>query len=444
MAYTKSSSQSKTVATRGTRGLETTDSAGVSESTGEFYELEVAEVISVILDSEHPDYISKRDIGKVKFRFVNSQRNKPKDELYLAKPWDANIQKYPLQHEAVVVGNYLGEYYYMDVLPTRQDVNQNSAAKISETVGGGGDSGQTQSQTYQEAGAGLGNSQSSESEPSLGDTFEASTEPKPLKPDEGDILIQGRFGNTVRFGSNTENGTPTMFLACGQSQENKDKEQRTRVRENINEDAASLYMTEDKVIELTPTTEDADAHNRSVEEAPSEYGGKQAIMKSDRLVFDSRARHFSYAAEGFHVTSGKNVTTDAEKSILRTAKENLEDLAEADIIVEAQGNEERTVEGNRTIEVSGNEEESISGNFTQEVGGQTVFDSPQIFIGSGSASEPLVLGNKFVTLFNSLLTYLDSHTHPTPVGPTGPPAPPASPSVQPNVQPSLSQTNFTE
>lgn len=46
-----------------------------------------------------------------------------------------------------------------------------------------------------------------------------------------------------------------------------------------------------------------------------------------------------------------------------------------------------------------------------------VIESSAIQIGSGSASEPLVLGDAFMQLFNS-------HTHPTGVGPSGPPVQP--------------------
>lgn len=443
MAYTKSSQQSQTLATRGTRGLETTNAAGVSEGNGQFYELEVAEVVDVILSSDHPDYISKRDVGKAKFRFVNSQRNKPEEELYLAKPWDSNIQKYPLVHEAVVVGNYAGQYYYMDVLPVQADVNQNAVPKISETppVGGGG---QSQGQTYQEAGAGLSDSRSSSSEPSLGEDFEPSPQPKPLEPDEGDVVIQGRFGNTLRFGSNPENGTATAQLAVGQKQESKDKERRTRVREDVDKDAASLYMTEDKVVGLAPSTEDEDSHHRSVSSPPSEFGGKQVVMKSDRLVFDSRARHFAYALEGYHVASGANVTVDAQQNIFRTSVENMEDLVEEDRIIEIQGNDNHTVEGDRIFEVQGKKEETVTGQILESSSEKVVLDAPQNFVGSPSSSEPLVLGNQWASLFNQLLTYIDQHTHTSPVGPTGPPITPATPQLQPNVQPSLSNNNFTE
>jgi hypothetical protein len=278
----------------------------------------------------------------------------------------------------------------------------------------------------------------------VGQTFEPSADPKPLEPDEGDVVIQGRFGNTARFGSNPENQSATILLACGQSQEAKDKEQRTRIRENVNDDAASLYMTENAVVDLVPSTEGEDAHHRSVENPPQEYGGKQAVLKSDRLILDSRSRQFHYAAEGYHVSSAANHSTDAGGTIYRKAGENIRELAESNLNVEVQENETRTVDGDRTIEVGGSESEEIGGEFFQETGDRAVFSSPNVYIGSDSASEPLVLGDSWASLFEDLIQYIDNHTHQTPVGPTSPPVPPSAPQLQPQVQPTLSQNHFTE
>lgn len=47
-------------------------------------------------------------------------------------------------------------------------------------------------------------------------------------------------------------------------------------------------------------------------------------------------------------------------------------------------------------------------------------DGEEITIGGGS-SEQIVLGNTMLSLMNDLIKWLMSHTHPTPVGPSGPP-----------------------
>lgn len=47
---------------------------------------------------------------------------------------------------------------------------------------------------------------------------------------------------------------------------------------------------------------------------------------------------------------------------------------------------------------------------------------PEVILGATAATEPLVLGNQ-------LKTWLDAHTHPTPMGPSGPPAAPLPPAA---------------
>jgi hypothetical protein len=49
-------------------------------------------------------------------------------------------------------------------------------------------------------------------------------------------------------------------------------------------------------------------------------------------------------------------------------------------------------------------------------GGEVILSADKVLLGGAGASEPVVLGEAFRTLFNS-------HTHPTGVGPSGPPTP---------------------
>ena len=48
-------------------------SKGADASNIQFYELEAAEVVDIILDDTHSEYKSGLDVGKVKARMINSQ-----------------------------------------------------------------------------------------------------------------------------------------------------------------------------------------------------------------------------------------------------------------------------------------------------------------------------------------------------------------------------------
>ena len=95
-------------------GLTTVESnpgRGVGSPHFEFYELEAAEVIDIILDDAHPDFVDFIDIGKAKVRMVISENGKERSTLSYAKPLDSNIKSYPLIHEVVIVVQHLSELY---------------------------------------------------------------------------------------------------------------------------------------------------------------------------------------------------------------------------------------------------------------------------------------------------------------------------------------------
>lgn len=83
-------------------------------------------------------------------------------------------------------------------------------------------------------------------------------------------------------------------------------------------------------------------------------------------------------------------------------------------------------EGEIVILANGNDKAEIRLNSQGEI----IVKAQKIKFGSDSASEPVVLGNAFMQIFNA-------HTHPTGVGPSGPPAAPMT-SAQ------LSTKSFTE
>jgi hypothetical protein len=91
----------------------------------------------------------------------------------------------------------------------------------------------------------------------LGEYFQEKLNIKPLLPYEGDTIIEGRFGNSVRFGSTNisdkvktpngwsdvgELGDPITIIKNGQSDLSDDKGWIHNI-EDISTDASSIYMT---------------------------------------------------------------------------------------------------------------------------------------------------------------------------------------------------------
>ena len=99
----------------------------------------------------------------------------------------------------------------------------------------------------------------------LGDYFKEQTKIKPLLPYEGDTIIEGRFGNSIRFGStnigesileenknrwsdNSTVGDPILIIRNGQLEETDGKGWVHSI-EDIDDDASSIYLTSNQKLD---------------------------------------------------------------------------------------------------------------------------------------------------------------------------------------------------
>ena len=127
--------------------------------TSYFYELEEAVVLDIVLNEDHPMFKSSelepndwppnidgsapipgdKDysvIGTIKFRFLNSEIGKEKEKLAWAYPIEnTGITEWPLLNEIVIIGKYMGKYFYSRKLNYKSVVNSN-ASFIVEKVSG--------------------------------------------------------------------------------------------------------------------------------------------------------------------------------------------------------------------------------------------------------------------------------------------------------------------
>jgi hypothetical protein len=91
----------------------------------------------------------------------------------------------------------------------------------------------------------------------LGETFIEKNFIKPLRPFEGDNILEGRFGNSIRLGSTTknlnpwsengENSDPIIIIRNGQYNDNNDETFNPNI-EDINNDDSSIYLTSNQNI----------------------------------------------------------------------------------------------------------------------------------------------------------------------------------------------------
>jgi len=95
----------------------------------------------------------------------------------------------------------------------------------------------------------------------LGETFNEKIDTRPLQLYEGDVVYEGRWGNSIRFGSTSydgmpanpwsdegEDGDPITIIRNGQHEESTDPW--VPQIEDINEDKANVYLTSTQQIPL--------------------------------------------------------------------------------------------------------------------------------------------------------------------------------------------------
>jgi hypothetical protein len=165
----------------------------------------------------------------------------------------------------------------------------------------------------------------------LGVSFQENDKVRTLTPFEGDTLIEGRFGQSIRLGSSNAirsskntwstnkeaSGKPITILINGQgrpSAENSDKFVTTV--ENISRDDSSIYLTSGQA--LTSFTV-ADIKSAKYE---FPYKGNQALVCSDRVMLYSKKENILLysrqeiglsAIKPINIYSGENVIVNSPK-----------------------------------------------------------------------------------------------------------------------------------
>jgi hypothetical protein len=257
-----------------------------------------------------------------------------------ALPIFPNIKQYPLLNEIVYIiplpstnsaTNFRtnNSYYFPplnvwnnqlhNALPEDNDVTNDTAQK----------------QDYDSAFQGeVRRPEDNSTEINLGSTFVEANSIKvnPLLPYEGDIIYEGRFGNSIRLGSTVnnakiennwssegENGAPITIIMNGQEETNIDPW--IPIPENINGDLSSIYMTSTQKLPIEPASNLVESYAKSAApDSPSIYNKNQILLTSGRLLFNAKDDAIILGAKkSIHLTSDESVNMDANNYIALTA-----------------------------------------------------------------------------------------------------------------------------
>jgi len=220
-----------------------------------------------------------------------------------------------------------------------------------------------------------------------------------LKLRQGDTILSGRVGNTIRFSEFflTEDGktaSPGIFIRNKQNPELDSKKIGELVDEDINKDGTSIYITSNKI--KVPFKEEIKKEKKAFKDYPNskDLSGDQLFVNSDRIILSAKSKEFIIFGKG-----NTGVITDGQYSI---------DAAK-DIYLHT--------DKNVTIHSAGANQIFLNS------------ENGKIFLGknkgegaAGADVQKMVLGGELVKLMGELIDAITKQQYLTPAGPssTGP------------------------
>ena len=322
-------------------------------------------VLSIVLDETHPRFKELGEwnaLGVIEYEDVNNPL--PSNGPSTARPLYSNTKKYPLINEIVYLisqpDTNIFEFstsstdYYLDVVSLWNNNHHNAYPTTPNILP------PSQQKDYIQTQVGnIRRVTDQSTEIFLGKTFKERSNIHPLLPFEGDVIYEGRWGNSIRIGSTVKNtpnnwsstglnGDPIFIIRNGQGIQNE--EGWIPTVEDINNDDSSIYLTSTQKIPLKASSTIYNSY-RTAPTSPDQYAGKQVILNSGRLIFNTTQDHIllsSAQSIGFNAVSGFNFDTKSS----------------------------------------------------------FIVGAPSIKLGSKNATEPLLLGNKTVDLLNTLIVNL--------------------------------------
>lgn len=397
--------------------------------------VDIGHVLEVCLNPTSPLYKSPKDIGKIRYRssvIVNAYAD---NELStVAYPLDRSVARYPFPGELVILFAIDGEpreeseqpidttIFYTTVVSALHNVSYNShpffIADASTVV--------PQNTPTLSA---EGRFEKLVDDISLVKTAQNKIKiHKQLQPFEGDFILQGRYGNSIRFGATAlttkapwTDGTTGVsgdpVIAIRVDRQTTDQEKDMFVVEDINNDDTSIYLTTSQPVKLNLASSallepwsrsnfngistlrtvigvsgSASNVNDILKVASlqtgkqNSYKGSQLLTNSDRIILNAREDYLMmFGSRGIIMSSPEEIKIDTDLSITLFGGGGVHLGAPNELAIK-----------------NANTKAPDAGNYAQ----------PTV----DNIYEPLVLGQKLYDLLDDIIDVLTSSEIVTPVG----------------------------
>jgi hypothetical protein len=298
--------------------------------------IKAVRVLSVVLDENHPRFKELGEwngLGIIEYEDVNNPL--PSPSLPTARALAGNFKNLPLVNEIVYLVGFPNTdidtissntvEYYLNIVSLWNHPHHNAYPTSPNSLP------PTQQKDYvQTTGGNVRRVTDQSTEIYLGKTFIERSNIHPILPFEGDILYEGRWGNSIRIGSTVKNtpnnwssvgtnGDPIMILRNGQGVQTE--EGWIPTIEDINNDDSSIYQTSTQKIPLKASSVNYLSYKNNPPQAPDQYAGKQIIINSGRLVFNSTLDHILLSSKkSINLNAVENVNIDSPNTTIQSEK----------------------------------------------------------------------------------------------------------------------------
>lgn len=286
--------------------------------SGPTQQMTAVRVRDVILSSDHPEwekYGGPSSIGVIKYDILNRGNTSTNlRALPAAYPLYSHLRHIPLKNEIVFLlsapaetldeSTLVEKKYYTDVVSLWNHPHHNGwVNKEDQTVG----------LSFEEQ------------------------EINPLQPYEGDFILEGRYGQSLRFSTNYKTtpwqgvvGSPITILRNGQQDSSNGFDP---INENIDKDRSSLYLTSDQLLPFTPANNNFASYNTKPIQG-DKFKGSQVLLNSDRVYLNAREDSVILDANKSVGLSGKEVHVNAnDVTVVESSKIQLGKDADQGILL---------------------------------------------------------------------------------------------------------------
>lgn len=287
----------------------------------DFIKKEDNDIVSIYNDNKKFSDKDARRYGAISYLSETSVKND------IAYPFDKNNFTFPIKGETVVIFKIADQTFWMPYTVTpysnyRRDYITFGRTRPKDVIEVGGST--SGPEIRQNMAAGGTTTKSNENKDDKG--YKVNEKIKFIKPLEGDTILSGRVGNTIRlsefFLSSDKKPYPGIFIRNKQNPELDSKPIGELIDEDINKDGSSVYFVSGKT--KVPFKETIKKQKKAFKGYPSDFSGDQIFVNSDRIILSAKAKEFIIFGKGnTGVITDGNYSIDSAKDVYVNSNKNI-------------------------------------------------------------------------------------------------------------------------